>query len=170
MKLKIISYLGLGSNLGDKKNNLRESLTRLDKIEGVDVIRHSSVYLTEPIGVSHQPDYYNAVAEIKTSLPPHSLLAEIKKIEYEMGRPPDSHFMPRPIDIDILTYGDAEIDSLDLLVPHSRLSKRVFVLIPLLELNPELIHPTSFKPLKEYLAAIGDSQRIERVLDARELT
>jgi 2-amino-4-hydroxy-6-hydroxymethyldihydropteridine diphosphokinase len=83
-----------------------------------------------------------------------------------MGREPNSHFKPRPIDIDILIYGDSEIDTLDLLIPHSRLAKRAFVLIPLLEINPDLIHPTSFKPLAEYLKELGDSQKVERVQNA----
>ncbi|MCP4583023.1 MAG: 2-amino-4-hydroxy-6-hydroxymethyldihydropteridine diphosphokinase [candidate division Zixibacteria bacterium] len=163
-------YLGLGANLGDRLENIKKALTLLNNKPGITLIRTSSLYLTEPIGVSRQPDFYNGVAEIKTTLSPQSLLKVVKAIEYDMGRQPDSHFQPRPIDIDILMYGDLEIDSLDLRVPHSRLDKRAFVLIPLLELNPDLLHPISFKPLKEYLAKIDDSQKVERVIDAGDIT
>ncbi len=131
-------------------------------------MNHSSIYLTEPVGSSRQHDFYNCAAQIKTSLSPHSLLKAVKMIEDDLGREPDSHFHPRPIDIDILLYGDMEVDSLDLRIPHSRLAKRAFVLIPLLELNPELIHPVSFKPLKEYLSEIDPPQKVERVFDAGE--
>lgn len=161
-------YLSLGSNQGDRQANLLESLRRLRKTSGIRITKYSSVYLTEPIGVSRQTDFYNAVVEIKTTLSPHDLLAEVKRIEYELGREPNSHFRPRPIDIDILLYGDSEIDSLDLLIPHSRLGRRAFVLIPLLEINQEITHPTSFRLLKEYLDEIGDSQKVERVIDAGE--
>lgn len=166
VKPEITSYLSLGSNQGDRQANLCESVNRLDNADGIKVNRHSSIYLTEPIGVSRQESFYNAVTEIKTTLMPHDLLDEVKKIEYAMGREPNSHFQPRPIDIDILLYGDSEIDSLDLLVPHSRLGRRAFVLIPLLEINPDLIHPTSFRPIKEYLEKIGDTQKVERVMNA----
>jgi 2-amino-4-hydroxy-6-hydroxymethyldihydropteridine diphosphokinase len=132
-------------------------------------VQYSSIYLTEPTGVSRQPDFYNCAAMIKTTLSPHSLLSTVKRVENELGREPDSHFLPRPIDIDILLYGDVEVDSLDLMIPHSRLSKRAFVLVPLLEINPDLIHPISFKPLREYIANIDPPQKVERVIDAGEL-
>ena len=170
MKLEITAYLGLGSNQGDREANLRESLDRLDNTEGIKLSRHSSIYLTEPVGVSRQTDFYNAAAEIKTTLSPHDLLSEVKKIEYGMGREPNNHFRPRPIDIDILLYGDSEIDTLDLLIPHSRLARRAFVLIPLLEINPDITHPTSFRSLKEYLDEIGGSQKVERVINAGDFT
>lgn len=163
------AYLGLGSNLGNKKENIKKALTVLGKKPGITLLQYSSIYLTEPVGVSRQPDFYNCVAMIKTTLSPHSLLSAVKRIESELGREPDSHFLPRPIDIDILLYGDTEVDSLDLMIPHSRLSKRAFVLVPLLEINPDLIHPISFKPLREYLTDIDPPQKVERVIDAGEL-
>jgi len=161
-----IAYLGLGSNLGDKLKNIQKAIDSLNEKQGITVVKTSSIYLTEPVGVSRQPDFYNAAVEIKTTLSPQLLLKAVKAIEYAMGRQPDSHFQPRTIDIDILIYGDLEIDSLDLRIPHSRLDKRAFVLIPLLELNPKLIHPTSFKPLKQHLAEIKDPQKVERISDA----
>jgi 2-amino-4-hydroxy-6-hydroxymethyldihydropteridine diphosphokinase len=166
MVQEITAYLSLGSNQGDREANLRDSLDRLGKTDGIKLNKHSSVYLTEPVGVSRQADFYNAVVEIKTTLSAPKLLEVVKKIEYEMGREPNSHFKPRPIDIDILLYGDSEIDTLDLLIPHSRLARRAFVLIPLLEINPHITHPTSFRSLKDYLDEIGESQKVERVIDA----
>jgi 2-amino-4-hydroxy-6-hydroxymethyldihydropteridine diphosphokinase len=170
MQVGITAYLSLGANLGNRLKQLADAWDRLSATTGITPQRCSSVYMTEPIGVSRQPDFYNAVVEIKTALSAHSLLNAVKKIEYDMGREPDSHFKPRPIDIDILIYGESEIDSLDLLIPHSRLTKRAFVLIPLLEISPDLIHPSSFKPLKDYLRALGDSQKVERVANAGDIT
>jgi len=161
-----IAYLGLGSNLGDRLAHIQKAISLLNEKPGITVAKTSSLYLTEPMGVSRQQDFYNAAVEIKTTLSPQSLLKIVKAIEYAMGRQPDSHFQPRTIDIDILLYGDLELDSLDLRIPHSRLAKRAFVLIPLLELNPDLIHPTTFKPLKEHLAEIKDPQKVERISDA----
>lgn len=160
------AYLGLGSNLGDKQTKLLECLRRLGEKPGIKITKLSSIYRTSPVGVSRQPDFYNAAVEIKTTLSPLSLLKAVKSIEYEMGREPNSHFRPRPIDIDILLYGDQEVDTLELLIPHSRLTSRAFVLIPLLELNPDLTHPTSFKPLKKCLDEIEPSQKVERIIDA----
>jgi len=162
-------YLALGSNLGDKQGNITSAINRLKELSGVEVVGHSSVYLTPPVGVSRQPDFYNCAVEIKCESSPHELLKQVKSIELDMGREPGSHFQPRPIDIDILLYGDFEIDTLELLIPHSRLPKRAFVLAPLLELKPDLIHPTTFKPLKEYLEELGDTQKVEKAIDAREL-
>ncbi len=166
MELDITAYLGLGSNLGDKQANLKESIEHLNKTNNLNVSKISSVYLTEPMGVTRQPDFYNMVVQVKTLMTPLNILKRAKEIEYTMGRQPNSHFKPRPIDIDILLFGDSEIDTLELLIPHSRLTKRAFVLTPILELEPELIHPTSFKPLKEYLGEIADSQKVERIIDA----
>jgi 2-amino-4-hydroxy-6-hydroxymethyldihydropteridine diphosphokinase len=163
------AYLGLGSNLGDKKENIKNALTLLGEEPGITILQYSSIYSTKPIGASRQSDFYNCAVKIKTTLSPQSLLKAVKNIETEMGREPDSHFQPRPIDIDILLYGNIEINSLDLMIPHSRLPARAFVLVPLLEINPELIHPISFKPLKEYLAEISPPQKAERVIDAGEL-
>lgn len=163
------AYLGLGSNLGDRKANIKAALQRLHDYPGITLDKYSSIYLTEPIGVPRQPEYYNAVARIRTTLPPHSLLNAIKSIERELGRQPDTHFQARPIDIDILLYGELEIDSLDLIIPHSRLTGRAFVLIPLQEINPNLLHPVTFKRLEDYIKQIYPPQNVERVIDAGKL-
>jgi 2-amino-4-hydroxy-6-hydroxymethyldihydropteridine diphosphokinase len=162
-------YLGLGSNKGDKRDNIAKALNALGQKPGITLLRHSSIYESEPVGVSRQPDFYNCVAEIRTVLEPHGLLHVAKAIEAELGREPNTHMLPRPIDIDILLFGDLELDSLDLMIPHSRLSRRTFVLMPLLELNPDLIHPVSLKPLKDFLTTIAPPQKVRKVIDAGEL-
>ncbi len=168
MELEITAYLGLGSNQGDKEANLKAAIGHIEAADKISVTKISSVYLTEPMGVTRQPDFYNAVIEIRTTYTPSDLLLKAKEIEYMMGRQPNSHFKPRPIDIDILLYGDSEINTLELMIPHSRLTKRAFVLVPLLELNSELTHPVSFEPLKQHLDHIADSQKVERIIDAGE--
>lgn len=128
---EITVYLGLGSNLGDRKENIKAALEMLERHPQINLIRYSSVYLTEAIDNIYQPDFYNCAAIVKTALSPPALFKAVKAIEYAIGREPNSHFQPRPIDIDILLYGDLEIDLLDLVIPHARLTKRTFVLLPL---------------------------------------
>lgn len=169
LEYQITCYLGVGANKGDRAENIRIALNMVSQSDGITLLNHSSVYETEPVGVSKQPDYYNCVAEIRTGLEPHQLLKAVKGIEYELGREPNTHLLPRPIDIDILLYGDLEVDSLDLMVPHSRLTKRAFVLVPLMEINSELIHPITRLPLKGYLEKIQPPQNIKKVIDAGQL-
>jgi 2-amino-4-hydroxy-6-hydroxymethyldihydropteridine diphosphokinase len=162
-------YLGLGANKGDRKDNIKTALTTLGDRPGISLVKYSSIYETEPVGVTRQPEFYNCVAEIMTAMEPHQLLKVLKGIEYELGRKPNTHLLPRPIDIDILLYGDMEVDSLDLMIPHSRLTRRAFVLIPLLEINPDALHPISRKSLKEYFNEIKPPQKVKKVIDAGEL-
>lgn len=162
-------YLGLGANKGDKIENIKGAINALGQKPGIAVQRHSSIYETEAIGVTRQPDFYNCAAEIKTAIEPHLLLKIVKNIENDLGREPGTHMLPRPIDIDILLFGDLELDSLDLMIPHSRLTRRAFVLVPLLELDNELVHPVTLRPLKEYLDQIKPPQKIQKVLDAGNL-
>lgn len=162
-------FIGLGTNKGDKKQNLINAITVIGQQDGIDVVRHSSIYLTEPIGVTYQPDFYNCAIEVKTIHDPHSLLRTTQEIEARLGREPGSHLLPRPIDIDILLYGGLEVDSLELRIPHSRLTVRAFVLIPLLELDETLIHPVTRIPLSKYLADIRPPQKVQKIIDAAEL-
>ena len=163
------AYLSLGSNLGERKENIKKSLKILSQKPGITLDKYSSIYQTEPVGVSNQADFYNCVARIKTSLSPKSLLREVKSIELSLGRKPDTHLQPRPIDIDILLYGGLEISSRELTIPHPRFTDRVFTLIPLLEIDPDRVHPISFKPLKKYLDEISPPQKVERLIDAGKI-
>lgn len=130
-------YLGLGSNLGERLTSLKRAVALLGEIGGLEVLRSSRVYETEPVGGPEQPEYLNAVIEIETTLDPHALLKECIGVEEAMGRVRADRWGPRNIDIDVLTYGREEVDDADLTVPHPRMHERMFVLAPLLELDAD---------------------------------
>ncbi len=144
-----IVYLGLGSNIGDRQENLNKALDYLS--QRLRVIEKSSVYDTEPIGNPTQPRFLNMVCQIKTMLKPKELLVLAKGIERKMGRVPGRPNTPRTIDIDILFYGDQAIKMPELTIPHPRLTQRAFVLVPMAEIAPELVHPVNKKSIKELL-------------------
>ncbi len=129
-------YLGLGSNLGDKRKNIRNAVKLLR--EHVKVIKVSSLYKTKPVGYTDQPDFLNAVLEIKTSVAPSGLLRIVKAIEKKMGRRRTFRNGPRVIDIDILLYEGRRVKTSRLTIPHPRLNEREFVLAPLREIGPRL--------------------------------
>jgi 2-amino-4-hydroxy-6-hydroxymethyldihydropteridine diphosphokinase len=157
------AFLGLGSNVGDRTANLSDSVERLRSTDSVEVVRASSVYETEPVGeVPDQRDFHNAVVELRTTLDPHRLLAECKQIERELGRRPGPRHGPRPIDVDVLLIGDATIEDERLVLPHPELTRRRFVLVPLLELDPELALPDGTR-LADALAALDAGQRVTLV-------
>jgi 2-amino-4-hydroxy-6-hydroxymethyldihydropteridine diphosphokinase len=135
-------YLGLGSNLGDRERNLRAAVERLAAMPGVRILRCSRVYETEPVGPGDQPWFLNAVVEADTSLSPETLLRRAKAIEAELGRQPGPRWGPRPLDVDILLYGERSLDLPDLTIPHPELWSRLFVLVPLAELRPDLSGPS----------------------------
>ena len=132
------AYLGLGSNLGDRLENLKEAVSLLDGTDDVEVTRSSRVYETDPIGgPEDQPAFLNAVVEIETSSTARTLLEVCLGVEGKMGRVRGERWGPRNIDIDILTFGHERIDDDDLTVPHPRMHERLFVLAPLLELDAD---------------------------------
>ncbi|HEX6230606.1 MAG TPA: 2-amino-4-hydroxy-6-hydroxymethyldihydropteridine diphosphokinase [Actinomycetota bacterium] len=134
------AYLGLGSNLGDRLRNLRLAVRLLHRRPGVTVVRSSRVYETEPVGPP-QPAYLNAVVEVRTELDPRGLLDACHVVEDELGRVRTERWGPRTIDIDVLTFGDREVDEDDLTLPHPRMHERGFVLVPLGELDPDPMLP-----------------------------
>ena len=140
----ITAYLGLGSNVGTRMANLERALELLDATPGIRVIRCSSIYETEPWGVTEQPPFLNAAVEVRTALEPGDLLAAVKAIEGEMGRATTVRYGPRNIDVDILLYGNSVIDwqTPDLQIPHARMLERAFVLIPLADIAGHIQHPT----------------------------
>ena len=144
-----IAYLGLGSNLGQRKANLEQALELIPQPKLI-LMRVSAFLESNPVGpVPDQPDFINAVAEISTTLMPRELLYHCLSIEKTMGRKRKISKGPRNIDIDLLLMEELIIDSLDLTLPHPELTKRSFVLGPLLELAPELVDPRSGKLLKK---------------------
>lgn len=139
-------YLSLGSNMGKRQENLDRALDLLT--QRLRVAKVSSVYDTEPVGNINQARFLNQVFEAYTRLAPVELLTLAKGIEMKMGRTGKS-YDPRPIDIDILLYGDQVIDTPELTIPHPRLHERAFVLIPLTEIAPTLVHPVRGKTIEE---------------------
>jgi 2-amino-4-hydroxy-6-hydroxymethyldihydropteridine diphosphokinase len=154
-------YLGLGSNVGDPPANLRQALEALRE-HGIEVDAVSSAYRTEPVGeFLDQPDFLNAVVRIETDLEPEPLLDVCKAIEAEMGRMfGGPRHGPRVIDIDMLLVGNVELETERLRLPHREVTSRRFVLVPLLELDPELALPDG-TVLSEALVALGDEGRVE---------
>jgi len=146
------AYLSLGSNIGDREENLRRAVVLLE-CGDLRIARRSSVYETEPQDVRNQPWFLNAVVEVETTLFPLQLLHWILKIEKQMGRRRTTPKGPRSIDIDILLYGNFVISSPTLTVPHPGLATRRFVLEPMAEMAPELRHPVLRKTMRELMQA-----------------
>ncbi len=153
-------YLGLGSNLGDRQANLDKALDLLSQRLRMGQI--SAVYDTEPVGNVNQSRFLNLVCQVHTSLAPTGLLALAKGIELKLGRAPGKANAPRPIDIDILFYGDQVISLPELVIPHPRLAERAFVLTPLAEIAPDLVHPVNGKTIRELLQEITETQGVLR--------
>jgi 2-amino-4-hydroxy-6-hydroxymethyldihydropteridine diphosphokinase len=150
--LKIV-YIGLGSNVGDRAENLRVARERIDAPD-LRVLRASSIYETAPRDVENQPWFLNQVIECETDLFPRQLLGRLQKIERELGRKRRIAKGPREIDLDILLYGDVVMKAPELEVPHPRLTERRFVLEPLAELVPEKKHPGTRRTIREMLAGV----------------
>jgi 2-amino-4-hydroxy-6-hydroxymethyldihydropteridine diphosphokinase len=151
-------YLGLGSNMGDRQDNLDRALGFLSPRLRIEKV--SSVYDTEPIGNINQPHFLNLVCQVYTRLAPSELLTLAKGIEKKLGRVFDRPNTPRPIDIDILFYGDQVIETPELIIPHPRLTERAFVLVPLDEIAPDLVHPVNGKTVKQLLEGMTEGQGV----------
>ncbi len=156
-------YLSLGSNLGNRQSNLDMALHLLS--ERMRMGKVSSIYDTEPLGNVNQPRFLNLACEVFTRLSPEGLLALTKGIERKMGRYSRSG-EPRVIDIDIVLYGDNVLDTPDLAIPHPKMAERSFVLMPLAEIAPDLVHPVLKKTIKELNKAIKEKQGVLK-FDAR---
>jgi 2-amino-4-hydroxy-6-hydroxymethyldihydropteridine diphosphokinase len=153
-----VVYLGLGSNLGNRQANLDKALSLLSQRLGE--LQVSSVYDTEPMGNINQPRFLNMVCQGYTRLAPTELLALVKGIELKLGRAPHKPNAPRPIDIDILFYGDQVIETPELVIPHPRLTERAFVLVPLAEIAPRFVHPVSGQTVKELMERVKEKQGV----------
>jgi 2-amino-4-hydroxy-6-hydroxymethyldihydropteridine diphosphokinase len=134
-------FLGMGSNLGDRRRNLIAALRLLDGMEDVQVLEVSSVYETEPWGVLEQPDFLNLVALLSTTRDPYGMLAACGEVEEKLGRVRAERWGPRIIDVDILLFDDLELQEEHLIIPHPRMLERDFVMVPLLELRPQVTLP-----------------------------
>ena len=145
------AYLGLGSNIEDKRENLRLARAWL-QTDAVRIVRESSVYRTSPVDYLEQDWFLNQILAVETRLSPADLFAHCLQIEYKIGRERTIDKGPRTIDIDLLFYDDAIINHFDLVVPHPRIAERKFVLVPMAEIAPEYIHPVYRKTIRDLLA------------------
>jgi 2-amino-4-hydroxy-6-hydroxymethyldihydropteridine diphosphokinase len=159
---RLSAYVGLGSNLGDRAGNLLLGVRgMLDA--GFVVARLSSIYETEPVDVLEQPAFLNMVAELRVTIfSPEQTLARLLRIEYALGRRRETLRGPRTIDLDLLLYGDERSATEFLQLPHPRLHERRFVLTPLAELSPELLHPTIKRTVGQLLAETPDTSEVRR--------
>jgi 2-amino-4-hydroxy-6-hydroxymethyldihydropteridine diphosphokinase len=144
MREALNAYVGLGANLGDAAQAVRDACTRLGELSGTSLVRRSSLYRSAPVD-SCGPDYINAVAELATRLTAPELLAQLQRLELAAGRERPYPNAPRTLDLDLLLFGSARIDSPRLQVPHPRMYQRAFVLVPLAEIAPALVSPAQLQ-------------------------
>ncbi|MEN6347899.1 MAG: 2-amino-4-hydroxy-6-hydroxymethyldihydropteridine diphosphokinase [Syntrophomonas sp.] len=164
--MKVISYIGLGSNLGDKEGNLHNALALMKGVSGINILKTSSLYISEPWGKTDQDDFINQVVEIESELSAEELLHSLQEIEIKMGRQRKENWGPRIIDLDILLYGNEVLGSEELQVPHPYMRERLFVLLPLQEINTELEFPDDGAKIREVLIralAREGNIKIERI-------
>ncbi|MGZ9221298.1 MAG: 2-amino-4-hydroxy-6-hydroxymethyldihydropteridine diphosphokinase [Anaerolineales bacterium] len=154
-----IIYLALGSNLGNRLANLKQAVTALSP--QMEVKAKSHVYETPPWGYEDQPRFLNQVIKVKSYLEPEPLLKHIRRLEVTLGRKVSFQNGPRLIDIDILFYDDLILNTASLVIPHPRLHERGFVLLPLMDIDPDLVHPANKKSVRE-MAALSDVDGIEK--------
>ncbi|DAC73325.1 MAG TPA: 2-amino-4-hydroxy-6-hydroxymethyldihydropteridine diphosphokinase [Thermoplasmata archaeon] len=154
-----IVYAGLGSNIGDKEKNINNALAFISELYEIKKISH--LYLTEPVGNIKQDWFLNCVIEIETGVDPKKLLSSFKDIEQKLGRKKTLKNGPRIIDIDILFYGDLVVKTKNLVIPHPFIQERLFVLQPMMDLNPDFIHPV----LKNSIWGLYESHpRVQKVI------
>ncbi len=148
-------FVSLGSNLGDREQNIRTAVKELGQVQGVQVRRLSRIRETAPVGKTDQPLFLNAVVEIESVLDPEALLDHLMEIERRLGRVRDERWGPRSIDLDLLLYGEERRDGDRLTLPHPRMRERRFVLEPLAELAPDLVIPGDRVTVRERLASLS---------------
>ena len=160
----VTAYLGLGSNLGDRRAALTQALNLLDATPGLRRLACSAIYETEPWGITNQPAFLNLAAAFQTRLSPTALLAACQRVESRVGRTPTYRWGPRQIDVDILLYGAQIVSSVnpDLQIPHPRLAQRAFVLVPLAEIAPHLAVPPAGRPVRRLLDAVDGTGGVAR--------
>ncbi|MGB9803697.1 2-amino-4-hydroxy-6-hydroxymethyldihydropteridine diphosphokinase [Desulfofundulus sp.] len=163
---QVKAYIGLGSNMGDKKRNLRVALEMLQGVSGITLLRVAPFYRTDPVGYTDQDWFINTVAEVGTTLPPRELLATCLEVENCLGRVRSLRWGPRVIDLDLLLYDGRVIVEPDLQVPHPRMHERAFVLVPLADLVPDFVIPGRGR-VRELLAGV-DRKGVEHLEDDKD--
>ncbi len=161
MSAPVTAYVGLGSNLDQPVTQIRSAIEELARLPGTALGRVSSLYRSEPVGYVHQPPFVNAVVELSTVLPARALLEALLGIEARHGRVRSFPNAPRPLDLDLLLYGDSVIDEPGLQLPHPRMHERRFVLLPLEEIAPQCVIPGRGEA-RDWLARTAQ-QRVEMI-------
>ena len=154
------AYIGFGSNIGDRLAHIQNAIHTLSKTEGITLQKISSVYKTDPVGYEAQAHFLNGVAAIQTDFPPLSLLHALKNIETTAGRQHRIRWGPREIDLDILIYGDLYLQTEKLIIPHPEMHLRRFVLVPLAEIAPDLVHPVFQETVQTLLNSLEDDKSV----------
>jgi len=154
-----MAYIGIGSNLGEPLENCRRAIRLLGEMKGCHLQQYSAFYRTEPVGVEGQGWYVNAAASLETERSPVHLLAGLLALEKKMGRVRKEKWGPRIIDLDLLMHGERVIDEEGLIVPHPRMHERRFVLVPLVDIAPNLVHPVYRRRMMDLLDACPDKDQ-----------
>ncbi len=162
-RMTYTTFIALGSNLGDRRANLRAAVAALPP--AVQVTACSPIYQTAPWGYTDQPDFLNQVVRGETNLSPRELLVFLKNLESSLGREKTFRYGPRQIDLDILFYADTIVAESDLQIPHPRLHERAFVLVPLADLAPDWVHPQLGCDVRTLLAGV-DAREVERFAES----
>ena len=163
-----VAYVGIGSNLGDKVGHCQRAIAEILKVNRHRLLGQSSLYKTQPIGYTSQDWFVNGVIKIGTDLEPTDLLRMLKGVERRLGRVETFRWGPRLIDLDILFFDEKKVETEELKIPHPLAHERGFVLVPLAEIDPDLIHPVFKKTVQELLEGLGQDQGVEKLRTPRE--
>lgn len=155
-------FVSVGSNLGDREFLIRKAVESMRDLSRTLVVRVSSLYDTDPVGEVDQPAFLNAVVWLETTLQPRELLWQLLLIETRMGRIRSQRWGPRPIDLDLLFYGEDKVDEPDLKIPHPEAHRRAFVLLPLSELDPEFVHPTTGESIRKMIKKVPPNPPVRK--------
>jgi 2-amino-4-hydroxy-6-hydroxymethyldihydropteridine diphosphokinase len=158
-----IAFIGIGSNVGDSAHNIKSSIELISKLPNSNVEKVSSLYETLPFGDVEQENYFNAVIKISTKFDPHELFAELKIIEQKLGRIKREKWGPREIDLDILFFNDLIISDEIITLPHKGIIYRDFVMIPLIEIEPEIVHPVFNKQIIDFVTELKTKNIVDKI-------